>query len=725
MAKTKIETMKRLRVILLFFFAIIVLLIGRFFYWQIVRGNNLKAEAYAQQTRNRTISPKRGVIYDRNGEVLAESISVESVSITPKNIKDENKAKTAKGLSEILGLDYETVLEKTKKNTADESIAKKLDKSVTDKLRAWIAEEKITGVNIYEDTKRYYPNGALLSHVLGFCGTDNQGLEGIETQYESVLKGVQGQLIVGTDAAGKELPINDEKYVASEDGLSLVLTIDEMIPYITEKYIVQAVTDNNPDYVSCTILDPKTGDVLAMAVAPDFNPNDPFTHTVDSVKANWDTMTGSERTKALQTLWRNRSITDTFEPGSVFKAVTGAIAIEEGFVSNVDAVNFVCNGFLKIEGWDMKCWRYYNPHGKQNLRQALMNSCNPVFMDIALKIGKVTYYNYLSALGVSQKTGIDLPGEVKGIIHSIENVTDSTIASAAFGQGFTLTQLNMLSVLSAFGNGGTVMQPRIVSKILDSDGNVVQENAPIATKQVFSQDTAKKTLDMMESVVSSGTGRNGQVKGYYVAGKTSTAEQGRGDAKTYTASFVALAPAHDPEVAIMLTVANPKGSLGHQGGAVCAPVVSNILTEVLEYMEVKKDYTLEDTTVKVKVPDVTNRTVGEAIRILNNAGLKYDVNTKDMNAIVSAQMPAPGETLVEKSLIKLYLEGNDTRFNTIVPDVKNLDIVSATTRRADASLNIKISGSGVSVYQDPPAGTSVEQGSVIRVEFRTVGIDVQ
>lgn len=725
MAKTKIETMKRLRVVLLVFFFIIVLLVGRFFYWQIVKGNELKAEAHAQQTRNRTISPKRGVIYDRNGEVLAESISVESVSITPKNIKDENKEKTAKGLAEILGLDYETVLAKTKKNTADESIAKKLDKSVTDKLRAWISEEKITGVNIYEDTKRYYPNGALLAHVLGFCGTDNQGLEGIETQYESVLKGVQGQLIVGTDAAGKELPINDEKYVASEDGLSLVLTIDEMIQYITEKYVEQALADNDPDYVSCTILDPKTGDVLAMAVAPDFNPNDPFTHTVDSVKENWNTMTAGERTKALQTLWRNRAITDTFEPGSVFKAVTGAIALEEGFVSNVDAVNFVCKGFLKIEGWDMKCWRYYNPHGQQNLRQALMNSCNPVFMDIALKIGKVTYYNYLSALGVSQKTGIDLPGEVKGIIHSIENVTDSTIASAAFGQGFTLTQLNMLSVLSAFGNNGTVMQPRIVSKILDADGNVVQENEPIATKQVFSAETSKKVLDMMESVVSEGTGRNGQVKGYYVAGKTSTAEQGRGDAKTYTASFVALAPADDPQVAIMLTVANPKGDLGHQGGAVCAPVVSNILTEVLEYMEVKKDYTLEDTTVKVKVPDVTNRTVGEAIRILNNAGLKYDVNTADMNAMVSAQMPAAGETLVEKSLIKLYLEGNDTRFNTIVPDVKNLDIVSATKKLSDASLNIKISGSGVSVYQDPPAGTSVEQGSVIRVEFRTVGIDVQ
>lgn len=726
MARTNLETKKRSMVILIFFTVCIIGLMGRLFYWQVIKGNEYKQEAYALQTKNRTISPKRGIIYDRNGEILAESISVESISITPKNIKAENKEKTARGLAEILNLDYENVLAKTKKNTADESIAKKLDKEVTDKVRKWIQEEDITGVNIYEDIKRYYPNGSLLSNVLGFCGTDNQGLEGIETQYENILKGVPGQLIIATDGLGKELPLNDEKYIPSEDGLSLVLTIDEMIQYIAEKYIEQAVRDNNPDYATCTIMDPKTGDILAMVTAPDFNPNDPFTHTVDSVKENWENMSSAERTKELQTLWRNRVITDTFEPGSVFKAVTAAIAIEEGLVDDIDLKKFVCNGLLKIEGWDMKCWRHYNPHGQQSLREALMNSCNPVFMSVALNLGKVKFYDYLTALGVSKKTGVDLPGEVNGIIHAIEQVTDSTVASASFGQGFTLTQLNMLSVLSVFGNDGVLMKPRIVSEILDRDGNVVQENKPEAVKQVFSKETANKVLDMMESVVSEGTGRNGKVKGYYVAGKTSTAEQGRGAAKTYAASFVALAPATDPKVAIMVTIANPKGELGHQGGAVSAPVVSNILTEVLEYMEVEKDYTLEDTTVKVTVPDVTNRTVGEAIRILNNAGLKYSVDSSvDMNAMVSAQMPVAGESLIEKSLVKLYIEGNDTRFNTVVPDVTNVDIVTATKKLQDAKLNIKISGSGMSVLQDPPAGTSIEQGSVVRVEFRAVGIDVE
>lgn len=697
----------------------------RLFYWQIVRGNDMKREAYAQQTKNKTISPSRGVIYDRNGEVLAESITVETISITPNNIKSENKEKTARGLADILGIDYDTVLEKTKKNTADEIIAKKLDKTITDKVRSWISEENITGINIYEDTKRYYPNGSLLSHVLGFCGTDNQGLEGIEVQYEKVLKGIPGQLIVGTDAIGNELPLNDEKYIPSEDGLSLVLTIDEMIQYITEKYLEQAVRDNDPDYAICTIMDPKTGDILAMATAPDFDPNDPFTHTVESVQANWDEMSGKDRTTELQNLWRNRAITDTFEPGSVFKTVTAAIALEEGIVNDVDTVKFSCNGYLTIEGWNIKCWRYYNPHGRQSLRQGLMNSCNPVFMNVALTLGKGTYYNYLSALGVSKKTGVDLPGEVNGIIHTIQNVTDSTIASASFGQGFTLTQLNMLNIISVFGNGGKLMEPRIVSKIVDADGNVVQENEPKVVKQVFSEHTADSVLDMMTSVVSDGTGRNGRVEGYYVAGKTSTAEQGRGENKTYTASFVALAPASDPQVAIMLSIANPKGEYGHQGGAICAPVVSNILTEVLEYMDVPKDYTSEDTTIKVEVPDVTNRTVGEAIRILNNAGLKYNVDLSDTNAIVTAQMPVAGETLIEKSLVKLYTEGNDTRFNTIVPDVTNVDIVTATKKLSDANLNIKISGSGMSILQDPPAGTSVEQGSIVRVEFRAVGIDVE
>ncbi len=294
MSKATIQNKKRVITLLDLFAVFMVYIVGKLFYWQIVRGKELKEAAYNQQTKNRTISPKRGVIYDRNGTVLAESITVETISITPKKIKSGDKEKTAKGLSEILNLDYETVLAKTKKNSADEIIAKKLDKDVTDKVRKWISEEKIKGINIYEDTKRYYPNGKLLAQVLGFCGTDNNGLEGLENQYESILKGVAGQLVIGTDANGNELPLNDEKYIPPEDGLNLVLTVDEMIQYIVEKYLAQAIEDNAPvDNASCVVMNPQNGDILAMATAPSYDPNQPFMPSTEELSAKWDTMTSA------------------------------------------------------------------------------------------------------------------------------------------------------------------------------------------------------------------------------------------------------------------------------------------------------------------------------------------------------------------------------------------------------------------------------------------------
>ena len=724
MTKNTMKSKVRVLWLMVFFVIALIALFCRMIYWQVVRGSEMRNIAYNQQTKNRTISPSRGKIYDTNGIVLAESVTVETISVTPKNIKD--KEKTAQGLAEILNLDYETILAKTKKNTADEIIAKKLDQSVTEKVRKWMNDENIKGVNIYEDTKRSYPQGALLSHVLGFCGTDNQGLEGLELQYESLLKGVAGQQVVGTDATGAELPLTDEKYIPPEDGLNLVLTIDSSIQYYAESFLDQAVSDNAPvDYASCVIMNPKNGDVLAMAVSPDYNPNEPFAVPV-GYEDKWDTMTSSEKSTAWQSIWKNRVVTDVYEPGSVFKTVTASIALEEGLVGNIDAKNFVCTGGLDIEGWRIKCWRYYNPHGVQSLREALMNSCNPVFMGLAMKVGKEKYYSYLNALKVSQKTGIDLPGEVSGSIHSVQNVTGSTIATASFGQGFTLTQLNMLSVISTIANHGIMMKPRIVKEIKNSKGEVVQTIEPVMVKQVFSESTSNAVLDMMESVVSEGTGRNGQVSGYYVAGKTSTAEQGRGADQTFTASFVALAPADDPQVAVILNVVNPRGEHGHQGGAVAAPVVSNILERTLEYLNVPKAYSnTKYTTVKVTVPDVTTRTVGEATKMLTNAGLKYSADTTDANKIVVSQVPVAGEVLVEKSLVKLYLEGNDTRFNTIVPNIVGMDIVSATRTLSNSNLNIKISGNGVVSYQSPSAGTSVEQGSVVRAEFRNQGIDTE
>ena len=725
MAKTKVDSKKRMLMILAGLIILFMLLVGRMFYWQVVRAEDMQQKAYAQQTKNRIISPKRGTIYDTNGVVLARSVSVETISVTPKNI--ENKEKTAKGLSEILNLNYEETLGKISKNTQEETIAKKLDKEITDKVREWIKEESITGINIYEDTKRYYPKGNFLAQVLGFCGTDNQGLDGLEAKYESVLKGVSGQVLVSVDATGKEIPLNDENYVPSEDGLNLVLTIDERIQHIVEKYLKQAMIDNAPvEYGTCIVMNPKTGDILAMATAPDYDPNDPFTVQDEEIQANWDNMTVSEKTKARQEMWRNRAVTDTYEPGSVFKTVTAAIAVEEGLVTDVDAVNFSCTGKLTVEGWDIKCWRSYNPHGPQSLRRGLMNSCNPVFMTVALKIGKSTFYDYLSAFGVAKSTGSGILGEVSGIIHKAEDATDSTVATAGFGQGFTLTPLNMLNVICCIANDGKLMQPRIVKEITDNDGNIIESYEPVVLKQVISESTSDAVLDMMESVVSDGTGRYAQVKGYYVAGKTSTAEQGRGESKKYVASFIGLASADDPEVAVIFNLYNPQGSQGHQGGGICAPVVGKILSEILEYEDVPQDYEYESEEKTIAVPDVTNRSLVEAKRILTNSGLKYIVDESFADdAKVVSQMPVAGETLTEKSLVKLFIEGNDTRFTVTVPDVRNLSISEATTTLNELNLNIRVSGSGSAILQDPAYGTVVEQGTIITVEFRNKNIDVE
>ncbi len=728
MAKTNIAVKKRMVFMLIFLFSLLIFLMGKMFYWQVVKAEGLRKEAYAQQTKNRIISPKRGIIYDTNMVTLARSITVETISVTPKNVKD--KEKTAKGLSEILGLEYEVVLEKVNKKTSEETIAKKLNQDVVNQVRTWIAENDIKGINIYEDTKRVYPKGSFLAQVLGFCGTDNQGLDGLEAKYESVLKGVPGQWILSTDATGKEIPITDDRYIPPEDGLNLVLTIDERIQHIVEKHLEQAIIDNAPvEYGVCIVMNPKNGDILAMATAPDYDPNDPFTVTDVEIAKKWDELEVAEKTKARQEMWRNRAVTDTYEPGSVFKTITAAIAIEEKIVSNVDAVDFSCTGKLKVEGWDIKCWRSYNPHGSQSLRMGLMNSCNPVFMNVAMKIGAEKFYKYLDAFGISQNTGSDLIGETSGLIHNVKDVTQSTLVTAAFGQGFTLTPLNMLNAMCAVANDGKLMEPRIVKKIVDNDGNVIEEFEPKVVKQVLSEETSTKVLDMMESVVSNGTGRYAQVKGYYIAGKTSTAEQGRGVNKKYVASFIGLAPADDPEIAIIFNLYNPQSDRGHQGGGICAPVVGNILGEVLENLEIPKDYEYKDDIEnQVVVPNVTNRTLAEAKKMLTNIGLKYSVDeteNMDENIMVVAQMPVAGEVLTKKSMVKIFTEGNDTRFGTVVPDVRGMSIIEATSALADANLNIKVSGTGIAILQTPVAKTNVEQGTVVKVEFKPAGIDVE
>ena len=407
---------RRLRNVLLIVVCIQLALTVRIGILQLIKGSELQAMAYSQQTLNRAVNPKRGRILDRSGKIeLAISASTETVSINPTNIKTQNKEKVARELSDIFELDYEKVLKKVKRKTSIEIIVKKVDKEKTDKLRVWLNENNITtGINIDEDTKRYYPYSSLASNIIGFTGSDNQGLEGLESYYDEILSGKPGKILKLTDANGSDMGVEGEDYISAENGNDIVLTIDMTVQSIAEKHLKEACIDNVcTDGGNVIIMNPKNGDILAMATYPNYDLNSPYQINNEEIKGVWDTLSGGEKSNYLLQMWRNKAISDTYEPGSTFKLVTSSAALEEGITDTDRAGEFNCSGSITVAGARIKCWRYYRPHGSQSLRQALMNSCNPVFIGIGQKLGVHTYYSYLEKFGLLRRTGIDLPRRSK------------------------------------------------------------------------------------------------------------------------------------------------------------------------------------------------------------------------------------------------------------------------------------------------------------------------
>lgn len=508
LGNSNISIKKRIRNTLFISFIILILLIVRIGYIQFIQGGELSAMAYKQQSLDRKINPKRGTIYDGTGKnILAVSATVETITINPVNIKEENKEKVAQALSEIFELNYETVLKKVKKRSSIETIVKKVDKEKTDKLRVWMNNNSITeGINIDEDTKRYYPYNDLASHFIGFCGSDNQGLDGIESKYEETLKGTYGKIIKVTDAKGGEIGKEGENYVAAIDGKDIVVSIDMTIQGIAEKYLKQACIDNEcTDGGNIVIMNPKTGDIHAMVTYPTYNLNSPYEINNEELKNNWETLSATERSTNLQQMWRNKAIADTYEPGSTFKLITTSAALEEGITTTDKEGEFCCTGSIEIAGVRIKCWRHYRPHGSESLRQALMNSCNPVFIGLGQKIGVEKYYDYLEKFGFLKKTGIELPGEAKGIFLAESKVGPVELATIAFGQRFEVTPLQMVSAVSAIANNGVKMKPRVVKRIISSKTGEITDNVPIEEGRVIKEKTAKDVLSMMESVVAEGT----------------------------------------------------------------------------------------------------------------------------------------------------------------------------------------------------------------------------
>lgn len=657
----KIGTITRKKRMRNMIFVVLIIMFGLAFrigWIQFKMGNKLQHMAHLQQTLEREFNPKRGTIYDATGEkILAVSASVESITVNPVNISSENKEKVARKLSELFELDYEKVLKKVSKRSSIETIAKKVDKSKTDELRIWLDENNITtGVNIDVDTKRYYPYNSLAAQIIGFCGSDNQGLMGIEAKYDSELKGQNGSIVKLTDAKGGNLDDEGEEYVKAINGNDLILSIDATIQGIAEKYLEEACIDNVcTDGGNIVIMDPNNGDILAMAGYPTYNLNDPYVPMDSEVSANWDNLSKEEKTAEQQKMWRNKAISDAYEPGSTFKLITSSASLEEKITDTDNSGEFCCTGSITISGVTIKCWRYYRPHGSESLRQALMNSCNPVFIGLGQKLGVKTYYSYLNKFGFLRKTGIDLQGEGGSIFLAEEKVGPVELGTIAFGQRFEVTPIQMITAVSSIANGGTYVVPRVVKSIVNSQTGEVKNIEPQKKETVISKETSEKVLSMMQSVVAEGTGKNAQVKGYSIGGKTGTSEDGVNTGK-YVTSFVGVAPISDPKLVILITLYNPTGEGGHQGGGVAAPIASQVLGEVLPYLEVKKDNEKEeDVKNKVAVPNIEGMTIGEAKKVLKDLNLNLEYNEENTEneeeRIITEQVPVSGVEVLEESSI--------------------------------------------------------------------------
>ena len=567
-------------------FLVMTVLAGRLAFLQFHDGNKLQLLAYEQQVQQRAISAKRGTIYDSTGKyVLAVSSTVSTITVKPTNISKENKEKVAKALTDIFELDYEKVLKKVSKRSSIETIAKKVEEEKADELRKWMIANNIeTGINIDEDTKRYYPFSNLASQFIGFCGSDNQGLDGIEAKYNEILSGTNGSIQRATDATGEKIGNDGENYSSPIDGKSIKLSIDMTIQSIVEKHLAEACIDNKcTDGGNIVAMNPKTGDILAMATYPNYNLNEPYMINNEELKQNWENIEQKEKTKALQGMWRNKAISDTYEPGSVFKLITASAALEEKITDTDNAGEFCCTGGITVGGARIKCWRYYRPHGSESLRQGLMNSCNPVFIGLGQKLGVNTYYSYLTKFGLLSKTGINLPGEANSIFVKQEKCGPVELATISFGQRFEITPIQLVTAISSIVNGGNLLTPRVVKTVIDSKTGEEQENSIDQKATSISKETSEKVLSMMESVVAEGTGKNAKVEGYRVGGKTGTSEDGVNTGK-YVTSFCGVAPIEDPQIVCLVTLYNPTGEGGHQGGGVAAPVGGKIFTEVLPYL---------------------------------------------------------------------------------------------------------------------------------------------
>lgn len=727
--KTVKVSIKRLKGFLVFIFIVFIALVARIGAIQFIDGTWLKERAYSQSTSSTVVSAKRGTIYDSNGKALAISAEVDTVSVNPEYLvvkekgevnqekTQELREKMAQKFAEIFSLEYDDVLKKLNSSRSVETIASKVETDKVTTLKAWLKENKISsGVNIDEDVKRYYPYNNLASNLIGFCGTNNQGLDGIELSYDDELKGTNGKLITAISVIQTAIPDQNEQYIAPENGSNIYLTIDSNIQTIVEKYLKQAVEENNCQRGGNAIaVNPENGEILAMATYPDYNLNDPYTPN-ESLSEGWDKLSSQEQSNKLYSMWRNRAVLDTYEPGSTFKIIAASIGLEEKIVETDTPGDFYCGGSETVSGTRISCANR-SGHGSQSLRNALENSCNPALIQLGQRIGVSTFYKYLDAFGFFKKTGIDLPSEGTSSFWKEKNVGPVELATMSFGQRFTITPMQLVKAAAAIANEGKLVTPHVVKEIENPDTGTVKTIQTNEERQVISEDTANKIKDMMKSVVETGGGKYAQVKGYEIGGKTGTSEADPNHPENgYVASFLAIAPVDNTKIVLLLTLYAPKVR-NYYGGSIAAPAVSQMLSEILPYLDIPSNNSDEGNVELVSVPNVTNKTIAEAQKILKAAGLEYS-SVGDADNIVSEQVPKSGTQLQKNGIVKIYAEGKDERVSQTVPDLKGVSLAQAKVMLKARNLNISSKGTGIVIAQDPKAGTSVDEGTVINVTLQ-------
>ena len=704
----------------------------------VINGEKYQSEASEQQLYDSLITAPRGDIYDCNMQKLATSATAWTVYITPNGInklEDEGERELvrktiAENLSQILEMEYDKIYEYTAKKSYYVIVKKKIEKSVADKVREFLAANeklKLTQyVGLDETTKRYYPNDSLASVVLGFVGSDDQGLAGIESYYDTELTGIAGRVVAAKNAAGTDMPLTYERVEEATKGNSLVLTVDSYIQYTAEKYLEAAIAENSvAERGAAVVMNVKTGAVLAMAVKGDFNPNDPFTLSHED-KQKVDAETDEEVKKKLQTellnrQWRNKAVSDTYEPGSVFKVITASIALEENLLN--DSNTFYCNGGATVAGQHYNCWRKIG-HGTQNLQQAISNSCNPAFITIGQLIGVNTFSKYFKAFGFGEKTGIDLPGEASSTYHKEENMGPVELSSTSFGQTFNITPVQLLSAVSACVNGGYLVQPHLVEKVVNSDGKLVKTTSTGYKRQVISESTSEKVRTLMQYVSENGA-KNSLVAGYDIGAKTGTSQkvskiQSTGDTYLYISSCITVAPVEKPEIAVFVMLDEPKGSQ-YYGGVIAAPVNSKIMTDVLPYLGYEASYTEEEyKNLTVSIPETAGENIETAKTKIKNAGLQCEV--VGTGETVIRQLPEAGNQVLKNGVVILYTEDSGEKTVT-VPDFTGLTATEVNTKAASAGINVEFSGntssSAIKSYrQSIDAGQSVAAGTIVTVYFR-------